>query len=1200
MPRAITTLPSPRVARRSGAAQPCAAHQRPLACDAGDPCRCSVGCRSMRGMGIGQAHCRRARACDCWCEPASGRRQQPQHVGDRGWQPLNGPRRASRRDHCLLRRHHRAPGPSARSSPAGPRAVLARTRRPADGREPGAGAIGPALAPGAVDAGAGRSASLAAAFRARPSGRPVASAGPAAPSRRCWPRGRRADPVACAIGLQQLLRAPIGLEQRAPRVAPAVGVRGRRERSTAASRLWSGQVKRQRRVVAAPQAPVYGGEGGRIGLPHSICGTGAPGSWNRWPGRRACGRGRARGCAARPSWRQAVTQAGAGRCEGIHHRRVRRQAGLHRELPGQQPSDGLGHRPAMQRRARRETGRGAQHQGAARGARPPSRVGGLRVARARRPVARHGLQPGGVHARPTGGGPSASPPRRAAGGSPAPVGGADSPARSRGPAPLRLAFEQAQEPGRHAACPSSTDRDRRERLAGSTSSPSAVARGARPRRRPNRRSGRHARRWGIVRNAAARPPPHEQQQQARRHGQQAPEIQRPSRVPPCSHAGAVTLAVTLTDGRGRAALRCRMDNTGMSYLSPTVAPRRTDPAGRSQAPSTTLAWPTCAAGCSAMWPARHRRAMAWPATRSCGSRRIPCLRRNSADIARLSFGFVAGPGKFETTLTRPDLFGDYYLEQFTLLLQNHQVELEVGVSHQPIPVHFSFAEHDHIEGTLSAERRQRMRDMFDLPDLAAMDDGIANGTFEPGPASRSRWRFSPRRAWTTSLHRLRHYTGTAPDYFQNFVLFTNYQFYIDEFVRLGRAAMMRGPVERLHRVRRARQHVTRRVGLPPSRATSTAEPPRLPQMPAYHPPAPTAPASRWSTSASARPTPRPSPTTSRCCARMPGSCWAIAPGCATRSIWRLRAGARLCARGPCARRGAAAVGADPRAGRDPGGAGAGGGRCHEDEGPSSSASCAPAPWPAPTTATGAAARQRPAAALQPEPGGGAGHGKRHHRRQRFPLPLPYGTLLCVSDKPLHGEIKLPGMADHFYRERGRPAPAHRHAQRSSCCASRAWTSCTAASCAALRKSPSSDRRRAGARHRTPEVLGWSSARSCATPAISVRRRHRRRRPVLHDRPGECLGVIGRTAPARPPPSACAWARARRTPAPVCAGRTTRRRALSMPPDAMAIKARWRGRPDGHAGPDFTCAENLLVYGRYFGMRDARIRARIRNCWSSPR
>ena len=35
----------------------------------------------------------------------------------------------------------------------------------------------------------------------------------------------------------------------------------------------------------------------------------------------------------------------------------------------------------------------------------------------------------------------------------------------------------------------------------------------------------------------------------------------------------------------------------------------------------------------------------------------------------------------------------------------------------------------------------------------------------------------------------------------------------------------------------------------------------------------------------------------------------------------------------------------------------------------------------------------------------------------FRCRVPYGTLLCVSDKPLHGEIKLPGMANHFYRER---------------------------------------------------------------------------------------------------------------------------------------------------------------------------------------
>ncbi len=102
---------------------------------------------------------------------------------------------------------------------------------------------------------------------------------------------------------------------------------------------------------------------------------------------------------------------------------------------------------------------------------------------------------------------------------------------------------------------------------------------------------------------------------------------------------------------------------------------------------------------------------------------------------------------------------------------------------------FAFAGHDHIEASMSMERRLLMRDLFDLPDLGAMDDGIANGTFEPRPGEpRPLALFTAPRV-DYSLHRLRHYTGTDPEHFQNFVLFTNYQFYIDEFVRLGHELM---------------------------------------------------------------------------------------------------------------------------------------------------------------------------------------------------------------------------------------------------------------------------------------------------------------------------------------------------------------------------------------------------------------------------
>ena len=43
-----------------------------------------------------------------------------------------------------------------------------------------------------------------------------------------------------------------------------------------------------------------------------------------------------------------------------------------------------------------------------------------------------------------------------------------------------------------------------------------------------------------------------------------------------------------------------------------------------------------------------------------------------------------------------------------------------------------------------------------------------------------------------SLVRLAHYTATAPEHFQRFVLFTNYQRYDDEFVDFGRAQVTEG------------------------------------------------------------------------------------------------------------------------------------------------------------------------------------------------------------------------------------------------------------------------------------------------------------------------------------------------------------------------------------------------------------------------
>jgi lipooligosaccharide transport system ATP-binding protein len=88
-------------------------------------------------------------------------------------------------------------------------------------------------------------------------------------------------------------------------------------------------------------------------------------------------------------------------------------------------------------------------------------------------------------------------------------------------------------------------------------------------------------------------------------------------------------------------------------------------------------------------------------------------------------------------------------------------------------------------------------------------------------------------------------------------------------------------------------------------------------------------------------------------------------------------------------------------------------------------------------------------------------------------------------------------------------------------------------------------------------------------------------------PGECLGVIGPNGAGKT------------TTIRMCLGQSApdggsiTALGLRMPQDALAIKAQLGVVSQMDTlDPDFTCAENLLVYGRYFGMKDATIRARI--------
>ncbi len=82
-----------------------------------------------------------------------------------------------------------------------------------------------------------------------------------------------------------------------------------------------------------------------------------------------------------------------------------------------------------------------------------------------------------------------------------------------------------------------------------------------------------------------------------------------------------------------------------------------------------------------------------------------------------------------------------------------------------------------------------------------------------------------------SLHRLLHYTGTDPEHFQNFVIFTNYQFYVDAFRHLGHEHMASGRSGAEAFVEPGNV-ITRNARL--GGGTSGVVPERMPQMPAFH------------------------------------------------------------------------------------------------------------------------------------------------------------------------------------------------------------------------------------------------------------------------------------------------------------------------------------------------------------------------------
>ena len=147
------------------------------------------------------------------------------------------------------------------------------------------------------------------------------------------------------------------------------------------------------------------------------------------------------------------------------------------------------------------------------------------------------------------------------------------------------------------------------------------------------------------------------------------------------------------------------------------------------------------------------------------------------DVTR-AFGRLGYGGTYCTTVTRPALFTEYLTEQLDLIAADYEVRIEVGRSEQQIPFPYVLDASAGIGSVSPVELALH----FPTTDLAMIGDELADGIDPGGPEDPIPLALFDGLRTDFSLARLAHYTGTAPEHFQQFILFTNYHRYVDEFV----------------------------------------------------------------------------------------------------------------------------------------------------------------------------------------------------------------------------------------------------------------------------------------------------------------------------------------------------------------------------------------------------------------------------------
>ena len=200
------------------------------------------------------------------------------------------------------------------------------------------------------------------------------------------------------------------------------------------------------------------------------------------------------------------------------------------------------------------------------------------------------------------------------------------------------------------------------------------------------------------------------------------------------------------------------------------------------------------------------------------------------NIAR-AYAKFQGPGVYTTTVTHPEYFRKYLIEQLTHLVRDYKATIDVNLSTQEIPYPYVLDKGDDLGagGVSAAELALH----FPVPQLALVGDEIADGTWvgrdgEPLPLAL----FDAVRI-DYSLKRLQHYTGTHWKNTQPWILLTNYHRYVDQFIGWARQRLIdSAEYDALHLP--GGGTITKTMSTADADAIVEASPWHRFQMPAYH------------------------------------------------------------------------------------------------------------------------------------------------------------------------------------------------------------------------------------------------------------------------------------------------------------------------------------------------------------------------------